>query len=314
MELNDFLKRPCPEKYQFEQEELKEEEGYRRYFLYVASKPAAKKSIYETGKKFAENTLNIPDCDGTLGNSEMDTCMLARDIYRSLWGWEDCNNEKLQRYGCIGDEKFEKLGPDTMHSATRRINDIISKALKECDEDSIVSIRKGKISNNLIIELFCNDKSKEWLIKSLDEETGLKDFLDAYHTIGNFVLVPAYFNIYRNSKVHDEWTESLILLKYKQEEWMWRKNKIVWDKSLYNKYINKFFLWDYVVSVDTQSTLSLDDIISKIYRRGRFMVTMLKINKINSEHYEEIIQEVLNTDTSYSNYKAVIESIKTKKC
>ena len=97
MKLSDFLKLNNPIEYNFEFEnKLLAESGldtYSRYFTYKANNDKARNSGYENGKKFAEVVNqkfgNIADCDGTLENNENDTCMLTREVYRALWGWND---------------------------------------------------------------------------------------------------------------------------------------------------------------------------------------------------------------------------------
>lgn len=152
MKLSDFLKLNNPIEYNFEFEnKLLAESGldtYSRYFTYKANNDKARNSGYENGKKFAEVVNqkfgNVADCDGTLENNENDTCMLTREVYRALWGWNDVSNGKLSRYGSSAIDSFGLVGPETMNSAQTIVNMIIKESFESCKEKNIVSLKKGR--------------------------------------------------------------------------------------------------------------------------------------------------------------------------
>ena len=158
----------------------------------------------------------------------------------------------------------------------------------------------------------------------LNEVNGLSSYLDLYHSLGNFVLVPAYFNPYRASAVDDFWDQSLCLLDSKNEKWLSNNNEVVWDKKLFVRYINYFFLWDYTESYKPvvlskysnhkELEIFLEKTCEKIVRRSKFMLTMLKINEINPNFYAELVDVIFNTDTQYKNYLDVIKKIKAESC
>lgn len=328
MELEEFLEYDQPIKYNFELENksLKEKnlDTFKRYFIYKANS----NSCYTNGKAFAEEVEKefgvILDCDGTLGNNG--TCNLARKIYRTLWKWSDSKEGEegeLQCYGNAG--PFENFGPDTMNSAQTIVNKIVDKAYSECKDDNIKNLKKesAKISVNFIVELFSNDCSKEKLMEWLTASDKLESYLDAYHTLGNFVLVPAYFNSYRGLKVQDFWDKSLTILKKENGHWSGFGNKVKREKKLYVRYINYFFLWDYTQSCESyepkilsdfsdDNTLDdfLDNTVEKIERRGNFMLAMLKINRINTKYYKKLVKKIFNTDKHYAGYEEVIKDIK----
>lgn len=332
MKLSDFIKLNNPIEYNFEFEnKLLAESGldtYSRYFTYKANNDKARNSGYENGKKFAEVVNqkfgNIADCDGTLENNENDTCMLTREVYRVLWGWNDVSNGKLSRYGISAIDSFGLVGPETMNSAQTIVNMIIKESFESCNEKNIVSLKKGRISANFMLELFANEISKKTLEVWLNEVNGLSSYLDLYHSLGNFVLVPAYFNPYRASAVDDFWDQSLCLLDSKNEKWLSNNNEVVWDKKLFVRYINYFFLWDYTESYKPvvlskysnhkELEIFLEKTCEKIVRRSKFMLTMLKINEINPNFYAELVDVIFNTDNQYKNYLDVIKKIKAESC
>ena len=256
MKLLKFLNLSNPTEYNFEFENaLLAESGldtYSRYFTYKADNENARKSGYENGKKFADDVYgkfgSMADCDGTLESNENDTCMLTREIYRTLWGWKDTNSGKINRYGVSAIDSFGMVGPETMNSAQTIVNMIIKASFEKCTDKSIISLKNGRISANFMLELFSNEYSKKNLEEWLDEIRGLSSYLDCYHTLGNFVLVPAYFNPYRASVVDDFWDQSLCLLANKNTKWISNNNEIIWDKNSFVRYINYFFLWDYTES------------------------------------------------------------------
>jgi hypothetical protein len=333
MELDEFLKLDKPTEYNFEFENVECDLDtysklavYSRYFTYKASRLEHKENVYEKGRQFVVDTVEkyrcIADPDGSLERNH--TCMLSRELYRKLWGWEDSPKGKLDRYGVVMFDEFGRLefGPDTMNSAQTTLN----RAVEICEDEKIKELKKGNISINFMLELYSNEY-KEDLMRWLDDVEGLQDFLNLYHTLGNFVLVPAYFNGYRASKVNgnDYWDKSLTLLQSKNEVWMSSNNKeILWNKNLYTRYVNYFFLWDYteeynpkiISNIQYKADMEkfLETTCRNIRRRGDFMVAMLKIQKINPEYYSQLIKNIFNTENLYQNYEEVMEAIKTQSC
>lgn len=230
-----------------------------------------------------------------------------------------------------------------------------------------------------------NDKEQ------LKGKPGIDKLCRECHQLGNFVLVPAYFNQWRgrNKSIKDQMDLSLYRLSnledHKRELEELNKNNenddnsfsfmeffftywgkgidaktvgwnIVkeafegWCKSNFTKYINMFFLWDYVEPNDNKKEYLVKDMktgsiekIGKINdenvdqyianankyieRRGLFMAAMLKIAVEFDERkeqqgqggndiwhvsaiYKYIVEKVFLTDKTYLGYKEVIETIK----
>uniref|UniRef100_UPI00405710DC hypothetical protein n=1 Tax=Acetatifactor sp. TaxID=1872090 RepID=UPI00405710DC len=321
--VKDFIEK-CkePENYNFEFEcDIEEYIGFPsfdRYFTYKANNRERRKSIYDAGRKFAisiqdnEKYKQLVDCDGAV---------LAREIYSTLWGWCGIPSNK-ERYGMVSVDEFGLMGPDTMNSAQFLMNDVIESFLLKDENKDMLELKKGNCSINYMLELYSNNSCKEKFLNNLGEIRWLKEYINLYHTIGNFVLVPAYLNPFRARKVEDYWERSLALLQNKNEQWMCKQrngehHEIFWDKSNYNLYINFFFLWDYVDENGNPLFLSdwttsdqlnyMERIIRMIKRRSLFMVMLLKLQaKIGINRYNEMKQAIFENDEIYSGYDEVI--------
>ena len=240
------------------------------------------------------------DCD----NSNA-TCTLTRLVYVLLWNWGTTDEDKVsQPLMTFGNKKF---GGDTMNSFATTFNEYMQAKAH------------GVMSTEKMAKMFSMTGEKFW-----QEEIG-KEFWERWNKfarntqcIGNFVLVPYYFNKDRYGKTKDYWDMSLDLLKNndgkfdkKNKDWETDKKSleetstenmpIDWNKGDYNRYINLFFLWDYVKCEDLDENGSpkprwlfdrkrnilpqeqidfqnfLDNVNKRIERRGRFMVAMLRI-------------------------------------
>lgn len=314
-----------------------------RYFIYRATSEKCRKSVYPEGKKFAINiyeskkyqNLGDPDGCGKKGNKS-----LIYDVYSILWGWkeEDGNNNNL---GNIHDNIFDcQFGGDTMNSVQNALNSITKKSIEEKKEENkpLLDRKIGRdYSINYLIELFAVEECKEKLLSILTSVNGLCDYIEAYHTIGNFILVPSGFNRGRSKKTNDYWDLSLDYLKTKG----WERDFNCDGKKLndYNRYINYFFLWDYV---DTEgeykpllkreadsleenepslgkykpSIKDFEQFLKKasilIKRRGCFMVAMLRLQQIlGNEAYIELRNSIFVKDKAvYSSYECAFGSVK----
>lgn len=337
MTLKDLLNMSVKEasEYNFENEcgvlDYLKLDPFSRYFTYKATAEGCQNSAYEHGEIFAKEAKefvpHMPDCDGTLGT---DVCELSREIYRKLWGWMDIEGEKLKRYAVCADSEFKEMGPDTMNSCKGILNEKV--VFKKADQmfEKYKASSKARFSINFELELFSNPETHGRFMTELKRIPELEKYLLAYHTIGNFTLVPAYFNSYRSGKVNDFWDKSLWLLQ--NNKWSHTENgakEIEWENKNFKKYVNTFFMWDYIddkenVVVFSEGTEMLSDeelakymenVISKIYNRGIFMYTMLKIIEINSYYYKEIKDNIFSkSDKIYTGYKEVIQKIKEQKC
>lgn len=166
------------------------------------------------------------DCD----NSN-DTCELTKLIYYYLWGWE--KGKKAKNYFgnlLILQEKSAVFGGDTMNSlGITMVRYLKKRSVKDC--------------------------KKKWESKKgMSVVKGLYDFALYTSCIGNFVLVPKGFNGHRgiHPQIKDYWDLSLDYLAFAEKSaWLSTgeepiKQKYVKDNKAFVKYINMFFLWDYV--------------------------------------------------------------------
>ncbi len=297
-----------------------------------------------------------PHADGSNGK-----CPLATDIYHKLWNY----NVDEPGYG-----NFRKIvffdtlfGGDTMNSGAT----IMKIWNKQCDAEN--------------------------------EKVNLEKYISVCHTIGNFTLVPAYFNSERGGQdyfdagllklMQTDWHIVNRMAKHVQKKKMTTKKLKIflsdlasefpkmgkipevkekdemtendWEeveayiekcyrekyKNLYKdfscknfiKYINLFFLWDYVdcekgvrpkaISPRNKSEKEISGFLLKAYnlirRRSCFMVAMLRIatgtNISKGERecrwrewpvsgvYKEIVDKVFLADKIYPHYQEVIDEI-----
>lgn len=334
-----------PQKYNFEAEsdvpDISNMSGFEKFCIYQASKPAAKKSAYDSGRKFAEEvqsrypTYKNFDCDGSgAGIKQGQLCMLSRNIYRALWGWEDIEKTEFEnkeykineRYGKCGIIELDNVGPDTMNSANTLLNSIVRDIVK--DNPNMKKVLRGRCSISYTLELFKNKQISDLFIEKINSVSDLKDYLDEYHKMGNFVLVPAYFNNYRAARVKDYWIETLTCLKEKQkhDKWIYKNrnvsHNILWDANNFILYINYFFLWDYFdgngnlvdYTILRKNNVSeyMRKIVNHIKKRSIFMTLMLEIYyKLGEDEYENLRSEIFeNRERIYKNYDEVIEQLK----
>lgn len=274
---------------------------------------------YESGKFnndsvalwFEYRNDNLPwDCDGSGRNSNV-TCKLARNLYKILWLWE---SEKDGRYKNAGYFENKEMGPESMNSYFKVLTQMIDIIKPEGKKQYFQTIARKKWWSNADTknEGFFN------LVKEVLEHDEIGTLLIEYakltHTIGNFVLVPSGFNTGRVSKTDDYWDLSLMLLE-SEEKWMLKK--------LLPKYINTFFLWDYVdgegkitpffathsfakkqPSTIYEALELLQKITKAITRRGYFMVAMLKIAHESPSKYAQIMEKV-STDAHLTMVDAI---------
>lgn len=231
-------------------DEYKDKPPIDRYIIYKATgaKPAyPEKEAFPDAASFCWGAQrkygNIADCDGSDGK-----CSLAIDLYMKLWDTKKIPGLTFFQMSnnIFGEAKF---GGDTMNSVQ---NGVMSEIVKYLVINKVVEKRAKFNSTKFTIELYTNNFYAEGdstpeidftgvLKKEFD---GFEKYVESYHTLGNFVLVPAGFNGKRgmNYNTYDFWDSSLVWLK---------NNGFVSDKAVFStddftKYINYFFLWDYV--------------------------------------------------------------------
>lgn len=153
--------------------------------------------------------------------------------------------------------------------------------------------------------------------------TVLSDYARFTGYLGNFVLAPKRYSQYRgfSPKIKDYWDLSLYNLSKNKDNQDWLYNIGV----SFERYINMFFLWDYVEVVGKiyhviplfsshKSLLSQEDMVFPnndfkeftrnvnkfILKRGAFMAAMLQIADKNKTDYQKIVNylatnEILGT-------------------
>lgn len=316
--IKNYLECINPENYNFEFEcdinSYCKMNSFERYFTYRATDRKMTDSAYENGKEFAIRVLDefgtLDDCDGSSNGS---TNKLVTEIYTSLWGMEKSDSNS---FGKLTDSPFDcEFGADTYNSAQVTMNNVISEIV--LGNKSLNDLRKGNFSLRFTLELFANPTTKETFIKELKEYEGLEEFINNYHTIGNFGLVPAGFNAFRgfSGKFYDEKIEDYMDLSLKYlKEFGW-DNKF--DSSDFNKYINYLFLWDYLDSDGNVKDLNRTDpkeflktVNTIIERRGEFIVDMLKLKEeLGSNTYNDLRRSVFCRDKVFASYDEVISEV-----
>lgn len=234
---------------------------------------------------------------------------LMDEIYDRLW------RNKMNKWGCSSSR--DKFGGDTMNSFATTFNAF---------------------------------SGKESYKKSFDDYKEKKEFYDVLREyakltgcLGNFVLVPKGFNGYRGlaGTIRDYWDLSLHELRCDRSGQGWLDQV----DMPFNKYINLFFLWDYVSgkknggyrtrplfksheAILTREKMVLprkadvegaSDDFSEftknanrcILRRGAFMSAMLRISVECPHSYKRIV-EYLATDASLGSMEDVIEQLQLK--
>ena len=236
---------------------------------YYNMSPWARYSVYKV-KRGKKHTLpTLCDADGSMDKAHR----LIHRIYELLWGW---NRSARSYFGHVqlGERGLfgNEFGADTINSVQTLYNSIA-----------------GSIS--------------------FDKSRLLDEYIDLYHTIGNFVLVPARFNGWRgiNRVIKDNFGRSLCCL---QKGWNARfsytnaktKEQTIAEgsfaKERYIDYINYFFLWDYVdtngeplILTEEHDEVFMSISCKRMVRRGHFMVMMLRLrNKLNEQQYSDMMK------------------------
>lgn len=190
--------------YNFEREfGLIIENAFERYFTYkAATMKFSKKEEKEKCRKLYPDAVIFCDSmkkehpgifepDGADGK-----CELVKDIYGTLWDWnkDDSygNYRKINDYGTL-------FGGDTANTIQTVMN-FYAKIMMANNQNNY---KEDKEEYSLLkcLQLYCNkDKVKSKLIINEEFIKLFSDYINVYHTIGNFVLVPAYFNPFKGGK------------------------------------------------------------------------------------------------------------------
>lgn len=365
-------------------EEYRKKEAIERYFIYKSTDKKLMSSCYDKCKEIVRKNIDkygaIPDCDGSGGD-----CKIAIDLYEKLWDRKEgaCKEKTFLR---LNNQLFGTtlFGGDTMNSMQTTLDELLKSITKENAKYN--KEKKGNFSIRYCLQIY--DLYDDF-IANLESNEELKKFASAYHTLGNFVLVPAYFNKERGgfTPPFDFWDSSLAWLKNSgfiamKTKIQSEKNPIIhtcyrdykakgvikirdvicadeynnnqkaseffeFDRNDFIKYINYFFLWDYVKCFEhkngtkeyiinplfpshekiEKSTItdaaywtdlqSEDDAIkfmekatNFITRRGIFMTAMLRLQaEIDEAKYSELRKAVFAVNDCYENYDGVFKKI-----
>ncbi len=331
MTFKDFMEMEKPWKYNFEFEcgdkDYKALPAFERYFTYKISPEA---TAYDSANQFIINHFGYsPICDPDGSGKGYYT--LIHEIYNALWRWE---KDKNSTFGTLkGKPDICEFGADTMNS--------VQTALGLTIEPN----RWGNRSFYWTLECWGKDgETYENKWKSMAAE----EYIEAYHTLGNFVLVPKWFNGDRGTKLYldrNEETPGYVWSKedggyYKKVDDFWdlsleylydngfhkkiNKSTVNFDKEMFDWYINYFFLWDYVedkgecykpkhIAIKENGERDFTEFFKTstelILRRGKFMTAM---QMLKQDDYHKLQSGIFDTSTIYSGYDSVISEIEKK--
>lgn len=263
------------------------------------------------------------DCDGTIRKDYLKQgyySWFPREIYRTLWNWKDlCRFKDVEfKYATIRQfarscyDHDMQMGPDTMNSFWIMFSAYLIANYSD-------TYRWNNFKNTVFFKEGENGKQRDRAdgIKELIEadenyiySEKIKEFAEWTHTVGNIVLVPAGCNGYRGTQpcIKDYFDLSLDNLLNVWDGPSFLGEDCETRKRHYIKYINTFFLWDYVdekyepvplceshrKQMETQRKTGrleakgvlpengeIDDLCGniniRIRNRGRFVVAMLRI-------------------------------------
>ena len=197
-DLKRFLREEVsPELYSMENETQNEaflsiSNPAERYFVYKSGN-ISNSCVYSGAIQFRDANK-----DKRIGLADCDRCELVQQMYRVLWkdAIEDAENSS------ISPEQGE-----TMTSLQGTLNLAIKLALTEEDRQ----YSKGNISLAYYLELL---SYSEGFLDRVNSIPGYGKFSNAYHTIGNFIPVPAGLNTGRsNFGKSDYWDLTLMIIK-----------------------------------------------------------------------------------------------------
>lgn len=356
--LEDFINSDNPEmfdfKFQFDMKLLckfleEKSKDYTDVIMKINNLENIRNNIQRELAYKSQPENDIFDCDGSGEGKQGFLCWLSREIYRTLWNWKDIRNKseefknvKVNRFGKSCFDECAEMGPDTMNSFETtfnqfaRIDDNISgEIFKEYKNSG--HLTQKYISKKFLFEICTEEKYNKYGV--LEKLNIFDEFATLTSSLGNFCLVPAGYNSYRGytefKTLGDYWDLSLDNLKYNKDKKNWLK------KMTFEKYINTFFLWDYidenggvkplfsshkkigeenailnskvVLPEENEFEEFLKNVNWAIKRRGIFMVAMLKIAIKYPDVYEDIIKEIAEEKSIYSYEVVFIKLNKSDK-
>ena len=271
------------------------------------------------------------DCDGSGEGEQGLVCWLSREIYRTLWNWDDIyykigadKNTVINRYGSSCFDKGAEMGPETMNSIMTTMTGYLkdeTEIMGENRNNPKVPKNQKSVSPLFLYRLSENlDGKKENVVdiskyfkKNPQEYELWLEFANLTHSLGNFTLTYKGYNKY----VAGDFWDLKLQTQYLEK-----------DKNKYIEYINTFFQWDYVdgnygfkslfskhffeekclgedshskfvnknggqISPNGRETITfLRNVNCTIKRRGFFMLAMLEIAKTSQITYKSILKAV----------------------
>lgn len=231
MNMKEFLALEAPDRYDFSNDGAREayhvldgfHDTYEKFFTYMHDR-AKSPDIYEEGKAGvmtygAEYKEECESRFGTIHDPDSESGLL-QEIYTKLW-------DELNLEYCRGKKKY--IQGETMNSANTTLCKLYEKSIEtqeQRNDRSDIKPAKCKsqgISIAYIISRYAEKKSEQK--EKYDKIEGLKCFLSVYHTLGNFIPVPAGCNGPRgcSGSVKDYWD---LTLKIIYEYYVCEKDKI----------------------------------------------------------------------------------------
>ncbi len=231
--------------------------GFKKYFIYKLTNNGEpdKEKLQYAYAFWLDNKIQQRKNFPTDPDSHKPCNQLLQNIHHILWNrniWEKCINSKTG-YICS----------DTMNSVQTSLNKYVKLNYNESDKEKYKNIKNG-CSLKSCIDKFVIDKEPD---KWLDSET-LLNFINLYHTLGNFIPVPSDFNKERANVngAADYWQNTLNDIYCYYDDKACGKSNTTWlDKysdwldsfGSWDDFIEKNYLQDYVVEINDKNKYSV---------------------------------------------------------
>lgn len=236
-------------------EKYKNMKGFDKFFAYILRfyKPSdnlqyAYKKCSDLKKNNVFHGISDPDSN----------CILLREIYSYLWDTEYLNY-------CTTDNN--EIRGDTMNSVNTTLNELIKNYTHK---------RTSKLSN---ADIYYSPYSN--LKKYLNENENILNFINTYHTLGNFIPFPADCNSPRGTGItRDYWDLTLnyiyiyYLCKESDNEKEAKKSVInicgQEKVEIFTEWLDKFGSWNIFVNKNYMSAFIKDNGEPKELWEGHF--------------------------------------------
>ncbi len=256
MKIEEFLALEAPDRYDFSNDGASEayrelKNTYEKFFVYM-HKGALPITCCEEGKAgvMACGAAYREECEekyGTIPDPDSGSSLL-QIIYKMLW-----RDVKSLNYCKKGNE----IQGETMNSVNTTLNKLYEYNPKKPEEKCIETSeqyderkamsKRQRVSIAYIFSRYAEEqleqRKKTEQEEKYDKIKGLKDFLSVYHTLGNFIPVPAGCNGPRGTGgLKDYWD---LTLKIIYDYYVCEEDKIrniVWEKNseLYKQWLDFF--------------------------------------------------------------------------